>query len=297
MTNNPGSVVVGLGGAVKTATGAAAAIELGAWEAARRHVDLHLVYGLAAAPPLPLPDTAGGSARHVTQRMLDHAVARTVAAFPALTVAGVIYPGSAASAMVAASATASLVLVCADARVHYGGLLAGLVSLQVATHACAPVIVVSTPRSEPLVPPTPLIVVGIDGSPGSADAVEFAFDEAHARGARLHAVHAFDLPPGEPGDTDTRQTAATEMLRAATDSWERKYPDVPVTHQPIRNANPVRALSNASAGASLIVVGPRGQGGFASLLLGSVSDGLVRYAPTNVAVVRPARLSGGVFAE
>jgi nucleotide-binding universal stress UspA family protein len=78
------------------------------------------------------------------------------------------------------------------------------------------------------------------------------------------------------------------MLREATAPWEGRYPDVTVGHAVLRGENPVRALNDAGYGADLIVVGRRGNGGFDELLLGSVSDGLVRYSRRTVAVVRSA---------
>jgi nucleotide-binding universal stress UspA family protein len=78
------------------------------------------------------------------------------------------------------------------------------------------------------------------------------------------------------------------MLADATDTMQRRFPDIPVTFDAVCAANPVRALNDVGAHADLIVVGARGHGGFPSLLLGSVSDGLVRYSRTDVAVVRAA---------
>jgi nucleotide-binding universal stress UspA family protein len=121
------------------------------------------------------------------------------------------------------------------------------------------------------------------------DAVAFAFEEAQARGARLDAIYAREA---QPSDRDTgpyaRDAAADRMLREATAPWEDKYPDVAVGHAVVGGDNPVRALNDAADDAELIVVGRRGDGGFDDLLLGSVSDGLVRYSRRTVAVVRRA---------
>jgi nucleotide-binding universal stress UspA family protein len=274
MTRLDGPIVVGVTGSAQTRAGVDGAIEVGAREAARRHVALSLVCGDELPPPWAQTATDSADDAH---RALNHLVDRTASAYPSLSVTGSLHDGSAARVLVAASATASLVVVCADARVHYGGLQAGLVSAQVATHAHGPVMIVPTPRDHASRTDGALIVVGIDGSSGSADAIAFAFAEAHASHGRVHGVYASDRA-SDPG-------AADEMLRDATEAWRHKYPDVPVRIDGVHAANPVRALNDAGANAELIVVGARGDGGFATLLLGSVSDGLVRYARSPVAVI------------
>ena len=275
MTRHEGPIVVGIDGTALIAGSVTAAIELGAAEAERRHVDLHLVHSYAAETT-----TAVTTARQTLDQLVD----RTVAAYPDLDVTGDLRLGSAANALVAISATASIVVMCADARVHYGGLQAGLVSVQVAGHSLAPVIVVPAPRARPATGDRALVVVGIDGSPACADAIAFAFEEAAARDAVLHAVSAWN----RPSQQDSPQRAVEEMLCHATDIWARKYPDVAVVCTAVGSTNPVQALGDAAANADLIVVGARGAGGFDALELGSVSDGLVRFARTNIAVVRNA---------
>jgi nucleotide-binding universal stress UspA family protein len=278
MTRLDRPIVVGLDSTAQTAISVAAAIELGAWEATRHHVDLSLVYGYGTAYPWTRAE-AEAVRRATADRFLAHHIAATKTAHPGLTVRGSIHADSAANTLVAASATASLVIVCSDARVHYGGLQAGLVSVQVAAHALAPVIVVATPRLRPAALDRPLVVVGVDGSTGCNDAIGFAFDEAHARDADLHAI-SVDDGGGE---------RAEQMLRVATDEWRHKYPEVRLSVVATAGANPVRALNDAGVDADLVVVGARGRGGFATLLLGSVSDGLVRYSRSSIAVVPTER--------
>ena len=274
MTRHEGPIVVGIDGTALIAGSVNAAIELGAWEATRRHVDLNLVHSYAAGTASP----------DRVRQSLDRLVDQAIAACPELDVTGDLRPGSAANGLVALSATASLVVMCADTRVHYGGLQAGLVSVQVAAHSLAPVVVVPAPRTRPPTGARSLVVVGIDGSPASSDAIAFAFEEAAGRNAALHAVFAWDRTP----HYNPPQPAAEEMLCHATDVWAHKYPDVAVVCTAVGGSNPVRVLADAAASADLIVVGARGAGGFDALELGSVSDGLVRFARTNIAVVRNA---------
>jgi nucleotide-binding universal stress UspA family protein len=78
------------------------------------------------------------------------------------------------------------------------------------------------------------------------------------------------------------------MLHDATADWQDKFPDVVVIHTVIGRNNPVRALNDATDTTDLVVVGARGLGGFPALAIGSVSDGLVRYAQRQVAIARTA---------
>jgi nucleotide-binding universal stress UspA family protein len=295
MTRTEAVIVVGVEGVTRSEAADAAAIELGVWEAARRRIGLHLVCG---QPTLPRWHQTGPAAGDGTParpgQMLDRIVDRTTVAHPGIVVTGTEYSGGLAGAITVASAAAGLAIVTADSRVRYGGLLAGLVSIQVVTHARTSVIVVPAPDSRRPAASAGRVVVGVDGSPGSADAVGFAFDEAQARGARLDAMyvcepstrHLFVPAFARDTDPDPLHTAAGRMLREATAPWEDKYPDVAVVHDVVRGDNPVRALDDAGVGVELIVVGRRGHGGFDGLLLGSVSDGLVRYSRHTIAVVR-----------
>ena len=296
MTRLARPIVVGVDTSAQTRAGVTAAIELGAWEAARHDVGLHLVRGYEISPPWS--DTDHGASldslgREASGQLLEQAVNGAAAAHPTLVVRGSLRPGSAAHVLVAASAAAELLVLCADARLHYGGLQAGLVSVQVVAHALAPVIVVGPARERsPDDSQRALVVVGVDGSPDCVDAIAFAFAEAQARDGRVHAVYVTDQRPrpASAGDSrpspDRSRVAVHAMLAEATDTMQRKFPDVPVTFDAVDAANPVRALNDAGARADLIVVGARGHGGFPSLLLGSVSDGLVRYARCQVVIAR-----------
>jgi nucleotide-binding universal stress UspA family protein len=102
------------------------------------------------------------------------------------------------------------------------------------------------------------IVVGVDGSEKSKEALRFALEEARLRGARVEAVYVADVA----GDA-----AAVRVDQIAVDD------------------RPARALIAAAADADLLVVGSRGHGGFAGLLLGSVSQQCAQHAPCPVVIV------------
>lgn len=127
------------------------------------------------------------------------------------------------------------------------------------------------------------IVVGVDGSPGAAAALRFAVEEARLRGAQLHAVCAWELPAmvysggGVDGLPEALEQGAREIL-------EKALADVPAERH-VLAGHAARALLDAAEGADLLVVGSRGLGGFARLLLGSIGQEVVHHAPCPVVVV------------
>jgi nucleotide-binding universal stress UspA family protein len=135
------------------------------------------------------------------------------------------------------------------------------------------------------------IIVGIDGSEPSRAALRWATAEAKRRGARLHVVLAYHWrwpgmhpnPNGELAAT-SRQLAGLAVDDAVKEARELA-PDVEVRGDAMLGL-PAQALIDLSPDAALVVVGSRGHGGFASLLLGSVSDQVAAHALGPVAVVR-----------
>ena len=135
------------------------------------------------------------------------------------------------------------------------------------------------------------IVVGIDGSECSKEALRWAVRQAKFTGAALEAVMAWQYPLefygwAGPQDFDFG-AAAQQALTGALD--EVLGPDRPAGLQACAvEGHAAQVLVEASAGAELLVVGTRGHGGFADLLLGSVSTYCVHHAHGPVTVVRPA---------
>lgn len=136
------------------------------------------------------------------------------------------------------------------------------------------------------------IVVGVDNSPGARRALEWALDEAALRDATVVAVHAWQLPyvlstplgvVSVPVDEDATAEAEAE-LAAVIDEVAAAHPGTPVERQVVLGS-PAAALIEEGADAQLIVVGSRGRGGFAGLLLGSVSHQLAHHAPCPVVIV------------
>jgi nucleotide-binding universal stress UspA family protein len=151
----------------------------------------------------------------------------------------------------------------------------------------------STLEEETTVSRWKTILVGVDGSRGSRKALTWAAAEAADHGADLVVVRVWEhaLPPSV-GDgsvplgnvPDTSEDAAEELVRVIR---EELGENPPVPTQPrIKHGRPAEVLIEESAGADLLVVGTRGHGGFAGLVLGSVSQHVAGYAQCPVAVIR-----------
>jgi nucleotide-binding universal stress UspA family protein len=168
------------------------------------------------------------------------------------------------------------------------GLLVGSVGVAMATHAACPVVVVRGPERADSTQP---IVVGVDGTAVSEAAIAFAFQAAADRSVPLIAVHTWwdtfvDQSPAVLF-RDEEQVRQQEPVARQLAGWSEKYPQVEVTGVVARD-RPVHQLLERSSGAQLVVVGSRGHGELAGMVLGSVSNALVHRAECPVAVVRPA---------
>ncbi|MFF2750283.1 universal stress protein [Kitasatospora sp. NPDC058048] len=136
----------------------------------------------------------------------------------------------------------------------------------------------------------PGIVVGVDGSASSREALAWALRQARLDGREVEAVIAWHLPPtsgwgGVPVPGSALEEAARETLAEAVDGERAAVPDVPVTRRVVEG-NAGQVLVEASRGAGLLVVGCRGLGGMAGVLLGSVSRHCAEHAKCPVLVVR-----------
>jgi nucleotide-binding universal stress UspA family protein len=143
-----------------------------------------------------------------------------------------------------------------------------------------------------------VIVVGVDHSPGSKAALVFAEKEARLRGATLRAVHAWQYGyvgyNGLEGAVPVFGADGDELLYAAEAALEASVrealpqSEVEIEHGTIQGMA-ARVLVDESRHADLLVVGSRGHGGFAQLLLGSVSQQCAQHAECPVVIVRAKR--------
>ena len=142
-----------------------------------------------------------------------------------------------------------------------------------------------------------VIIVGVDRSAGAEEALRFAFEEAQLRGATLRAVHAWQFgyigAPSLEGsvpvlgaELDEHRSAAGAVLDAMVREAIPDTGDVEIERRLVEGAA-AAVLVEESRGADLLVVGSRGHGGFAQLLLGSVSQQCAHHAECPVVIVRP----------
>lgn len=244
---------------------------------------LHVPLGPSPAGP---PE---GGLRQEAERMVADAIAYAQEIAPYVPVSGDVVEGQPSVVLLGESREAPLLVVGDRGLGGFAGLLLGSVAVQVSAHATCPVLVVrGDDRTEGPV------LVGVDGSPLSDLAAEFAMEEAAWRKTSVVAVHAWTHPVSlGPGDMQplVHDAVATQedearLLAESIAGLRERYPDVPIEERVVRGRPGSVLAEEARKGAQLIVVGARGRGGFTGLLLGSVSQTVLHHAPCPVAVVR-----------
>ncbi|MEV0584521.1 universal stress protein [Nonomuraea sp. NPDC050310] len=267
-----------------------AAIEWAADDAARTKRPLCLVHAVdrwpyqvqrfPAAPDWPDPLLRGG------QKVLAEAERIARARQPHVEVSAELREGAPAAELRERAAGVDEIVLGSRGLGGIAGAWLGSVSTHVAGQAHCPVVVVRAGQG----PVTGRIVVGVDDSPECEPALEYAFAQAVLRGATVHAVHGWQLPnrlhaPELSIDMDEIRTAQHQVVTDRLAALKEKCPQVEVVEH-LQFEHPVDALSRASAEADLVVVGSRGRGAVGSVVLGSVSRGVLHHARCAVAVVR-----------
>lgn len=232
--------------------------------------------------------------RDGAQAVLDEAV--THVSGRGVSVSSSLVVGDAAAVMVELSKSAGLVVVGTRGRGGFADRLLGTVSSALPAHAHCPTVVVplreadvdgSTP-----VKPVRRIVVGVDGSPASEIALRRAMAEAAAWKAELTAVAG--VPVGSnvgilawlPAAVDHQAILndVKEGLDVVVDQALTDHPGLEVKRH-VLDGTGQELLTEFSSAVDLIVVGSRGRGGFAGLLLGSTSQAVLHHAVCPVMVV------------
>ncbi|MGB3829709.1 MAG: universal stress protein [Ornithinimicrobium sp.] len=268
-----------------------AALDWASVEAGSRHRPLEV--WIARGVPVPaqaevpidtlMPD-------EVANEAIARAVAHVTKNDPSVPVSGRVCNGSAGAVLVGASRAAEVIVVGRHGRGRLAEAVLGSTSAQVATHAEAPVVVVddhAPPRSNGEV------VVGVDGSAANRAAIEYGFQAAERGNGMVVAVYAWQLnlpehvtlpwmsKEGMRGLVQSQE----RMLHEVLCGWAQRFPDVHVRYV-VSRQHAVDRLTQEARSARLLVVGGRGRGGFAGLLVGSVSRGILHRAhPCPVVIV------------
>jgi nucleotide-binding universal stress UspA family protein len=284
-------IVVG----VDDSPAAKVAVQWAARDAELRKIPLTLVYAaspeIATWPNVQLPAGLARWHRDHGRRLVDDAFKvveeATQHGGPA-EVHTEILSSAAVPTLVDLSKSAEMVVTGCRGSGRWPGRLMGSVSSGLLHHAYCPVAIIHD--EDPLMPyPSQApVLVGIDGSSASELATAIAFDEASRRNVGLIAVHAWsDVDVSEwPGiDWPVTQSMAEEVLAERLAGWQEQYPDVQVSRTVVRD-QPARQLVQRSEEAQLVVVGSRGRGGFAGMLVGSVGETVAQMARMPVIVAR-----------
>lgn len=241
---------------------ALAAVLWAADDAARRGRDLRIVH--VEAPPVyggqPYERPPDDPARIEDERLLEKAARLATEYRSNVHVSTELLYGDTADILRAQAGEAAAIVIGSRGLGGFAGLLLGSVGLGLAGHAAGPVVVV---RGTPIIVQGE-IVAGLNPEDAVHPALDYAFEEAQARGDRLRVVHAWDLPSSRAGtgfglDPETIAQMQQRRVHDVLAPWTKRHPGVEVIESAVRG-NPIAALCEASARADLVVVGSRGQG-------------------------------------
>ncbi|GIJ35987.1 Nucleotide-binding universal stress protein, UspA family [Micromonospora sediminimaris] len=270
-------VVVGVDGSPPSLVAAEHAAQAAVW----RSRPLHLVHGylhpLGYGVPINPYEVGVPAASEDGRKMLEQTAAELVDRWPGLTVEVRQVAGGPGATLVEESRRAELVVVGSRGLGGFAGLLLGSVGTQVAAHGHCPVLVIRPPDRP--IPTEGPVLVGVDGSESAELAVGYGAEEAVRRGGTLVLMHVAD-----EGDDDG---AAAALLATAGAAAQGSHPGLTVEERVIVAPKADQALIEATGDAALVVAGSRGRGGFAGLLLGSVSQTLVHHARCPVLIAHP----------
>ncbi len=281
--------------------GSEAAVAWAAVEATRSERHLVVLVATDAAVHMTelmsLSGVSGGTLEDKAKEVARHGVEVAKAAAPSVHVERHVSRSGAVAALCEAAQGASLVVVGSSGHGRVMHAISGSVAFSVVTHAGVSVVAVRgeqlwhAGREHP-------VVVGVDGSAGSDSAVDKAAEIASEAGAELLLVSAWETPLSDHwsrvylADDEWRREdidhargyAQTLVGRAHTRAHEQ-HPDLTI-REVVQEGRPEQVIAHVHDEAALIVVGARGHGDFRSLLLGSVSRGVVHRAHCPVAIIR-----------
>ncbi|MEV4602963.1 universal stress protein [Amycolatopsis sp. NPDC049253] len=260
--------------------------------AARRGAVLKLVQ----AYTVPGPSVSGMAVaavregfRSVAETGLAEAEGAVLARWPSLPIERSAVEGSVVGVLLRESSDAEVVALGSRGLGGFTGLLLGSTAAALAGRAPCPVVVVRGRKPDEAPPTSGPVLVGLDGSPDSSEALGYACDEATARGTGLVAVRTWTKITTGSTSPDDFAAGERRLVDEQLAPWREKFPELRVDVV-VAHGRPARTLLERSAGAQLVVVGSRGRGGFTGMLLGSTSHALLVHSACPVAVVRPGSL-------
>ncbi|WP_316744492.1 universal stress protein [Streptomyces sp. MK7] len=293
-------VVVGVDGSAESL----AATEWAAREAERRGRDLRLFHAWNWHPRHGEGARAEAAQRSLARRALSRAEERARGACPGLSMEEEQAEGPATAALLKAAGRAGLLVLGSRGLSGFTGFLVGSVALATVARASCPVVLVRADEeaADEHLPAADGgtstetgyrdVVLGVDVAVPCDEVIEFAFEEARMRHARLRAVHAWQQPsvlglgPGEIAlvDDPWRAEEWQGFLSAVLQVWREKYPEVEVVETVVRE-KPSTALVRASSGGSLLVVGRGPAESLAGPCTGPVTHAAIHHVGCPVAVV------------
>jgi nucleotide-binding universal stress UspA family protein len=278
-------IVVGTDGSGR----ADVAVEWAADEAAVRNRPLHIVHAAERWEyDVPFHEAPGmcESLTEAGRHVLGEAGDRAAKARPGLKITSELIFNSPARALRSLGRRAAEIIVADRGLGGFAGMPLGATGLRVAGHVPIPVIIVRGEMKER----RGEVLVGVDFSEESAEALGYAFAAAALRGAWVRVVHAWRIPGGGVYPLSVHQAAALvqDRLADAVAPWRARFPDVKVVEQ-VPCGHPVSELCEHSSRAALLVVGSTGSDARHTVGIGSAAHGAIHHADCPVAVIRRDR--------
>ena len=237
----------------------------------------------------PSVDTAG-AASDLAHELLAQGLRRRTSPVPVTATAEAI-EGDPGRVLVQAASDAGLVVVGSRGHGYVTGALLGSTTAYVLHHSRCPVMIVPDTDVQPDTRPL-RVVVGMDGDAYSRSALHWGLDAARRHRCPLLVLHTW-LMTMPPELADLPFAAATPDYETAAHAWLRTEiaqagggPQEFEVKTEVRHGTPAGILLDASGPDDLLVVGSRGRGGFASLVLGSVATQCSQHARGTIVVVR-----------
>jgi nucleotide-binding universal stress UspA family protein len=279
------TIVVGVDGSEY----AHCAVKWAADEAKARGAVLQIVFAGTKEPTDGPASPSASSLISSGEAIVGDAFGLVALRHPSVVIESEVVPSGAAEALVAASLTADLLVLGARGKGGFKELLLGSVGERCIHRAHCPVVIVRSGTADPVdYSVHGRIVVGVDGSDSSGQALRWALEEGAIRGASVEAVSAYQFAPltGTTNGTEKGyQSAAILFTKAASVEAEKLQPNVSFRAD-TRFGDAVPSLLSACEGADLLVLGSRGHGMVHDALLGSVAHQCAHHAPCPVVIMR-----------